>query len=72
MKSFKKFLLGSLLSLNIFSIKAQTLPTPDHVIIIMMENRGYSNIIGSSNAPYINSLTTSSNCAVFSNSSISF
>jgi acid phosphatase len=31
-------------------------PRPDHVIIIMMENRGYNAIIGSSHAPYLNSL----------------
>jgi phospholipase C len=32
------------------------IPTPDHVVIVMEENHGYSEIIGSPNAPYINSL----------------
>jgi hypothetical protein len=32
------------------------LPRPDHVLIVMMENTGYSSIIGSSSAPYINSV----------------
>jgi hypothetical protein len=33
-----------------------TVPSFDHVFIIMMENTPYSSIVGSSNAPYINSL----------------
>lgn len=35
---------------------APPIPTPDHVVIVMEENHGYSEIIGSSSAPYINSL----------------
>src|SRR4051812_21509385 len=31
-------------------------PRPDHVIICMMENHSYQQIIGSASAPYINSL----------------
>ena len=34
-------------------------PTPDHVVIVMEENHGYAEIIGSPNAPYINSLAQS-------------
>ena len=33
-----------------------TLPRPDHIVIVMEENRAYSDIIGSSDAPYINAL----------------
>ncbi|HVX42901.1 MAG TPA: alkaline phosphatase family protein [Mycobacteriales bacterium] len=29
---------------------------PDHVVIVMMENHSYADVIGSSDAPYINSL----------------
>ncbi len=36
-----------------------TVPTPDHVVIVMEENHSYSDIIGSSAAPYINSLAQS-------------
>lgn len=32
------------------------LPTPDHVVIVIEENKSYSDIIGSKEAPYINSL----------------
>src|SRR4051794_6138516 len=31
-------------------------PTPDHVVFVVEENHAYSEIIGSANAPYINSL----------------
>jgi phosphatidylinositol-3-phosphatase len=34
-------------------------PTPAHVIIVMEENHSYSEIIGNSDAPYINSLAQS-------------
>ncbi len=33
-----------------------TLPHPDHVVIVIEENHSYADIIGSPNAPYINSL----------------
>ncbi|MFF2923483.1 alkaline phosphatase family protein [Streptomyces celluloflavus] len=35
---------------------AASVPTPDHVIVVMLENHGYDQVIGSSDAPYINSL----------------
>jgi phosphatidylinositol-3-phosphatase len=35
---------------------AGTVPTPDHTVVVMMENHAYSQVIGSSSAPYINSL----------------
>ncbi len=35
---------------------SQTLPVPAHVIIVLEENHAYSQIIGSPEAPYINSL----------------
>jgi len=34
--------------------QAATLPTPDHIVVVVMENHAYSQIIGSSSAPYIN------------------
>lgn len=42
-----------------------TAPTYKHVIVIMDENQSYSTIIGSSQAPYINSLATE--CGLASN-----
>jgi hypothetical protein len=37
---------------------AQTIPRPDHVVIVLMENTASGQLIGSSSAPYINSLVT--------------
>jgi len=34
------------------------LPVPSHVVVVMEENHSYSEIIGSSQAPYINTLAT--------------
>jgi hypothetical protein len=65
----KKSTFTLLLIINIVLLKAQPiLPVPDHIIVIMLENKGYSNIIGSSNAPYLNSLANDPKCALFSNS----
>src|ERR1035437_5855033 len=52
-------------SANMYS---QTVPTPDHVVILMLENFGYNDIIGSANAPHINALTSDPNAAVFTQS----
>ncbi|HEY2764565.1 MAG TPA: alkaline phosphatase family protein [Pseudonocardiaceae bacterium] len=35
---------------------ATGVPRPDHVVVVVMENHSYNEIIGSSSAPYINSL----------------
>ncbi|KIQ64511.1 acid phosphatase [Kitasatospora griseola] len=34
--------------------QAAALPAPDHVIVVVMENHAYSQVIGSSSAPYLN------------------
>ncbi|MGC2366876.1 MAG: alkaline phosphatase family protein [Candidatus Sulfotelmatobacter sp.] len=47
-------------------IAAQGLPMPAHVIVVLEENEPYSQIIGSSQAPYINSLASGG--ASFTNS----
>jgi hypothetical protein len=52
-----------------FSAHAGEGPTPkgmprlDHVFVIMMENHGYSQIIGNPNAPFINQMAKSANLA---------
>ncbi|WP_030169415.1 alkaline phosphatase family protein [Streptomyces sp. NRRL S-813] len=35
---------------------ATGVPAPDHVVVVVFENHAYSQVIGSSSAPYINSL----------------
>ncbi len=42
------------------------LPLPAHVVVVIEENHGYSQVIGSSQAPYINTLA--SDGALFTNS----
>jgi len=44
---------------------AQTLPTPDHIVIMWDENRNYTEIVGNPLAPYINSLIGDSHTALF-------
>jgi hypothetical protein len=48
--------------------KAQTLPQPDHVVIVMMENFSYSDIIGNTLAPNINALANDPSTALFTQS----
>src|ERR1041385_6816876 len=43
-------------------------PTPDHVVICILENHGYTEIVGSSSAPYLNSLLADTFCALFTQS----
>jgi acid phosphatase len=38
--------------------RAQSLPRPAHVVVVMEENHAYSQIIGSPEAPYINTLAS--------------
>jgi hypothetical protein len=47
---------------------AQSVPTPDHVVVLMMENYGYADIIGSPNAPHLNALLSDPNAALFTQS----
>jgi len=58
--------LGLLLLLIAQHAMGSTLPRPDHVIIVVEENRAYSEIIGSRDAPYINRLAR--NGMLFTNS----
>jgi hypothetical protein len=44
------------LSLGESTAAVSGLPRPDHIVIVWMENTGYSSIIGSASAPYINSM----------------
>jgi acid phosphatase len=37
---------------------AQPLPRPDHIVIVVEENKAYAQVIGNPDAPYINSLAT--------------
>ncbi|MBC7485488.1 MAG: T9SS type A sorting domain-containing protein [Cytophagaceae bacterium] len=45
-----------------------TLPRPDHIVVVMMENHSYNEIVGNASAPFINSLITGNNSANFTQS----
>jgi hypothetical protein len=45
-----------------------TLPTPAHIVVVVEENHAYSQIIGSAQAPYINSLAHGTHAALFTQS----
>lgn len=40
------------------AMAGKRVPRPDHVVVVMEENHGYDQIIGSADAPYINSLAS--------------
>jgi hypothetical protein len=47
--------LASLLTCGL-QVRGQTLPQFGHVVIVALENNGYSSVVGSSSMPYLNSL----------------
>jgi phosphatidylinositol-3-phosphatase len=49
-------LAAGMLALTGVATAANGVPRPDHVVIVMFENHAQSEVIGSANAPYINSL----------------
>ena len=40
------------------TVAQTTIPSPSHVVVVMEENHSYSEIMGSSQAPYINTLAS--------------
>jgi phosphatidylinositol-3-phosphatase len=46
-------------------ISQPVFPVPDHIVVAIFENHAYSQIIGSPAAPYINSLASDTNAALF-------
>jgi len=53
---FNAFIILLLITASSFNKQQTVVPRYDHVIIIMEENHGYNELIGSANAPYINQL----------------
>ena len=54
-----------LLSFFANDLKAQTLPRPDHIIIIIEENQPNALVLGSSAAPFINQIAADSDAVTF-------
>jgi phosphatidylinositol-3-phosphatase len=54
-----KFCLSAFFALAaalLFSSCERKIPRPDHIIVVIEENHGYKEVIGSPNAPFINRL----------------
>jgi hypothetical protein len=69
----RKILLKFTICFTLFGIFLQTksiafTPHPDHVVVVIMENTSYSEVIGSSAAPYINALVNDPQSALFTQS----
>ncbi len=64
---YLRFFLVILFSFPGVNIIAQNIK-PEHVVIIILENHAFNQIIGSKDAPYINSLIKNKNCALFTKS----
>src|ERR1700736_6632645 len=52
------FAVLSIVTLALVQSAVAEVPKPAHVVVVIEENHGYSQIIGSSQAPYINTLAT--------------
>lgn len=61
-----KYLLLLLICLlaNSARLYSQSIPYHDHVVIVILENKNYGDIIGDKDAPYLNSLLSDPNCAL--------
>jgi acid phosphatase len=59
------YLSGLFFFFNLVKTYCQTtVPYHDHVVIVILENKDYGDIIGDKNAPYINNLLKDANCAL--------
>lgn len=57
-KNFVTFLILSIIGLAEQSYAQTSLPVPDHIVIVVLENHAYQQLIGSKEAPYINQLAS--------------
>ncbi len=63
-----RFLILLFLSRVCLVMSQTALPVPDHIVIAILENHSYSQIIGSAAAPFINSLANDTSSALFTDS----
>ncbi|HRH65280.1 MAG TPA: alkaline phosphatase family protein, partial [Bacteroidia bacterium] len=70
MKSIRENIRISILLIFLLHFGKSTayIPVPDHVVVVVFENHAYQQIVGSSAAPYINSLLSDPKCALFTQS----
>jgi phosphatidylinositol-3-phosphatase len=63
-----RFIVLLLTSQTSFVSSQTALPKPDHVVVAILESHGYTDLIGSPAAPYINALANDTLSAVFTES----
>jgi phosphatidylinositol-3-phosphatase len=63
-----RFLIPLFLSQACLLMSQTALPVPDHIVIAILENHSYSQLIGSPAAPFINSLANDTLSALFTDS----
>ena len=54
-----------LISISGKGLPQSTIPTPDHIVVLILENHDYAQIIGSLAAPFINALANDTSTALF-------
>ena len=64
----KKFNISLLMMIMLTGISSGQMWRPDHVVIVIEENHAYTQIVGSTAAPYINGLLQDSTAAIFTQS----
>jgi phosphatidylinositol-3-phosphatase len=64
---FRLILLLFIIQTNVARSQS-TIPVPDHIVVAILESHSYSQLIGSSAAPYINSLANDTSSALFAES----
>src|SRR3954462_7513758 len=67
-RRIRKFSSTFFLLLSICSACSGYMPTPNKVVILVLENHSYNQIVGSTAAPYINGLISDSMTALFTQS----
>lgn len=56
------------LVITIFGEFTYSQPKPSHIVIVILENHSFDQIVGSKNSPYINFLINNKSCALFTQS----
>ena len=64
----KLFLLFNLFFIFMNASAVGVIPRPDHVVVLVLENHSYNQIVGSPAAPYINGLINNGQTALFTQS----
>ncbi len=66
MKNLFVYLFAAAISLGLTKAYAK-MPRPDHIVVVILENHAFDQIVGSKYSPYMNSLINGKNCALFVN-----